>query len=140
MVHKTVQEQLEKSQVKYKKRHDPHHVDHSFQVGDEASLHISKERLLGEGKKLKPIQYGPFIILENIGNNYFRMDFPSYMKIYAIVNVENLRSYEPPLIEYQGYNAHIPSIEYFSPKYHEELQQDIILDRKIGTSNRGNVE
>jgi hypothetical protein len=50
-----VQEQLEKSQAKYKTRHDKHLVDHSFQVGDEVWLYISKERLKGEGKKLKPI-------------------------------------------------------------------------------------
>ena len=43
------------------------------------------------------------------------------MQIYAIVNVENLRLYEPPLIEDQGENVKIPSIEYFSPKYLDEL-------------------
>jgi hypothetical protein len=54
-IHQVVQEQLEKSQAKYKTRHDKHRVDHSFQVGDEVWLYISKERLKGEGKKLKPI-------------------------------------------------------------------------------------
>ena len=100
-----MQEKLEKIQGKYKARHDKHRVDHKFQVGDEVWLHISKERLQGEGKKLKPIRYGPFKILENIGNNAFKLDFPSYMKIYSVVNVENLRLYEPPLIEYQGENV-----------------------------------
>jgi hypothetical protein len=50
-----VQEQLEKSQAKYKTRHDKHRVDQNFQVEDEVWLYISKERLKGEGKKLKPI-------------------------------------------------------------------------------------
>jgi hypothetical protein len=50
-----VQEQLEKSQAKYKTRHDKHRVDHSFQVGDEVWLYISKERLKGEGKKLNQL-------------------------------------------------------------------------------------
>jgi hypothetical protein len=54
-IHQVVQEQLEKSQAKYKTRHDKHRVDHSFQVGDEVWLYISKERLKGEGKKLKLI-------------------------------------------------------------------------------------
>jgi hypothetical protein len=53
-IHQVVQEQLEKSQAKYKTRHDKHRVDHSFQVGDEVWLYISKERLKGEGEKLKP--------------------------------------------------------------------------------------
>jgi len=42
-------------------------------------------------------------------------------KIYDVVNVENLRLYEPPLIEYQGDNVQIPSIEDFSREYIDEL-------------------
>ena len=98
LIHQIVQDQLEKSQGKYKARLNKHCVDHKFQVGDKVWLHIRKERLQGEGKKLKPIHYGPFRILENIGENVFKLDFPSYMQIYSIVNVENLRFYEPPLI------------------------------------------
>ena len=48
---------------------------------------------------MKPIRYGPFNILEKIGNNAFRLDFPPYMQMYAVVNVENLRLYESPLID-----------------------------------------
>jgi hypothetical protein len=97
-----VQEQLEKSQAKYKTRHDKHRVDHSFQVGDEFWLYISKERLKGEGKNLKLIRYGPFKIVDKIGNNAFRLDLPPYMQMYAVVNVENLKLYELPLIDDLG--------------------------------------
>jgi hypothetical protein len=93
---------LERSQAKYKTRRDKHRVDHSFQVGDEFWIYISKERLKGEGKKLKPIQYGPFKIIDKIGNNAFCLDLPPYMQMYAVVNVENLKLYEPPLIDDQG--------------------------------------
>ena len=48
MVLQIVQDQLEKSQGKYKTRYDKNHVDHKFQVGDEVWLHISKEILQGE--------------------------------------------------------------------------------------------
>jgi hypothetical protein len=47
-----------------KARHDKHIVDHQFQVGDQVWLHINKDRLKGEGKKLNPIRYGPFTILD----------------------------------------------------------------------------
>jgi hypothetical protein len=140
LVHQMVQEQLEKSQAKYKTRHDKHGVDHSFQVGDEVCLYISKERLKGEGKKLKPIRDGPFNILEKIGNNALHLDFPPYMQMYAVVNVENLILYEPPLIDYQGEHVHIPSINYFSLEYLLELHEDTILDRRMRNSKRGNVE
>ena len=125
---------MEKSQANYKTRHDKHRVDHNFQVGDEVWLHISKEILQGEGKKLKTIIYDPFKILEKIGNNSFRLDFPPYMKIYAVVNVEILRLYEPPLIEDHGENVQIPKIEGLSLEYRKELQQDTILDRTTRNS------
>ena len=121
LVHQMVQEQLEKSQSKYKTRHAKHRVDHSFQVGDEFWLYISKERLKEEGIKMKPIRYGPFEILEKIGNNAFHLNLPPYMQMYEVVNVENLRLYEPPLIDDQGEHVQIPSIDDFSPEYLSEL-------------------
>jgi len=51
-------------------------VDHTFQVGDKVWIHISKDRLKGGEKNLKPIRYGPFIILDKIGTNAFRLDLP----------------------------------------------------------------
>ena len=65
---------------------------------------------------------------------------PSYMQIYSIVNVENLRLYEPHLIEDQGESVHIPSIEDFSLEFLDELQQDTILDRRTRTLKRGSVD
>ncbi len=62
-------------------------------------MYNSKDRMQGEGKKHKPIRYGPFKILEKIGENTFRLDFPAYMHIYSVINVENFRIYEPSLME-----------------------------------------
>ena len=140
LVHHTVQKQLEKRQSSYKAKHDKHRVDHKFQVGYEAWLHISKERLQGEGKNLKPNRYGPFKILENIGTNAFKLDFPPYMQIYSVVNVDNLRLFEPLFINDQGEHVQLPSIDNFSLEYLDEIQQDLILDRRTKTSRRGNVE
>jgi hypothetical protein len=36
------------------------------------------------------------------------------MQMYAVVNVENLKLYEPPLIDDQGEHVQIPSIDDFS--------------------------
>ena len=115
IIHQQVQEQLEKSERKYKERHDKHRVDHKFQEGDEVRLHIRNERMQGEGKNIKPIHYGPFKIIKQVGNNAFQLDFPSYMQMYSVVNVENLRLYEPPLIDDQGSDIQLPFIEDFSP-------------------------
>jgi hypothetical protein len=51
--------------------------------------------------------------------------------MYAVVNVENLKLYEPPLIDDQGEHVQIPSIDDFSPEYLTKLQEDTILDRRM---------
>eukprot|EP00253_Pinus_taeda_P022872 PITA_22872 len=56
-IHQEVQEQLEKSQTKYKARHDKHIVEHNFQVGNQVWLYISKDRMQGDRKKLKTIRF-----------------------------------------------------------------------------------
>ena len=60
--------------------------------------------------------------------------------MYAVVNVDNLKLYEPPLIDDQGEYVQIPSIDDFFPEYFTELHEDIILDRRMRTSKRRNVE
>ena len=127
LVHQVVQEQLEKSQAKYKVRHYKHCVDHHFQIGDKVWLIISKERLKGEGDKINPIRYGPFTILDKISTNAFRLDLPPYMQIYSVVNVENLKLYELPMIVDEDENVQVPSIDDFAPEYLNDLQQDAIL-------------
>ena len=74
-------------------------------------MHISKERMQGEGKNLKPFCYGPFKILKQVGNNAFQLYFPSYMQMYSVVNVANLRLYETPLIIDHESDIQHPSIE-----------------------------
>ena len=89
---------------------------------------------------MKPIRYGPFKILKKVGNNAFQLDLPSYMQMYSVVNVENLRLYEPPLIVDHESVVQLPSIEDFSPEFLDELKEDTILDRRTHTSRRGNVD
>ena len=51
-------------------------------------MYISKDKMQGEGKKLKPIRYGPFKILEKIGENSFHLDLPIDMHIYLVLNAD----------------------------------------------------
>ena len=120
-IHQAVQEQLEKSQAKYKARHDKHRMEHSFQVGDQVWLYINKDRMQGEGKNLKPIRCGPFKILEKIGENAFCLDLPAYMHIYSVVNADSLRLFEPSLIEDPEEQSQFPSIDDLLPEYVNEL-------------------
>ena len=40
----------------------------------------------------------------------------------------------------QDEEVSIPSVDEFSPEYLDELQEDIILDRRMRTSRRGDVD
>ena len=77
--------------------------------------------------------------MDKVGNNAFRLEFPPYMKIYAVVNVENLKLYEPSMIIDQDIQVQVPSVDDFSPEYLNELQEDVILDKKVRSSRRGGI-
>ena len=96
-------------------------MDHHFKVGDQVWLYISKERLKGEGKNFKSIGYGPFDIVEKIGDNGFRLDLPPYMHIYSVVNVDKLKLYEPLMIIDEDESAQVPSVDDFAPECMAEL-------------------
>ena len=49
------------------------------------------------------------------------------MQIYLVVNVDNLKLYEPPMIMDEEANVQIHSIDDISPEYMTELQEDVIL-------------
>lgn len=53
--------------------------------------------------------------MEKIGNNAFKLDLFPYMQIYFVVNVENLRLFEPPLIDDKVEHVQLPSIDDFLP-------------------------
>jgi len=139
LIHQKVKEQLEKSQAKYKERHDRHRVDHKFQVGDQVWLHLSKERQHGKGKKLKPLRYGPFKIIDQVGDNDFRLDLPPYMQIYSVVNVENLKLYEPALVA-EDTGVILPSVEDLAPEHMNVLAEDAVLEKKKRSSRSGEHE
>ena len=54
--------------------------------------------------------------------------------MYYVVNVKKLRLYEPPMIMDQEENVHVPYVDDFAPEYIYELQEYIILNRRLRTS------
>jgi hypothetical protein len=44
------------------------------------------------------------------------------------------------MIMYQDEKVSIPSVDDFAPEYLDEIQEDIILDRRMRTSHRGDVD
>ena len=119
-------------------RHGKHRVDHKFQVGDNVWLHLSKDRLQGSAKKLKPIRYGPFEIVEQVSENAFKLNLPEYMNIYSVMNVEHLKLYKPSMLiedEVGSYQI-LPSIDDLPPNIMDECKEDTILEKKVHAIRR----
>jgi len=62
------------------------------------------------------------------------------MHIYSVVNVENLKLYEPPMIMVPEEDTQILTVDDLAPEYMNELQEDTIFDRKVQNSRCGDVE
>jgi hypothetical protein len=45
------------------------------------------------------MRYGPFEVLQKVGDSAYRPSLPPYMCIYSVVNVENLKLYEPSVLD-----------------------------------------
>jgi len=123
-------------------RHEKHIVDHKFHVGDHVWLHISKERLQGPSKKLKPITYGPFEIMEKVSENAFRLNLPEYMNNYSFINVEHLKLYKPSMLtKYEAYSdQNFPYLDELSPNTMDKVKEYFILQKKICAIRRGEIE
>lgn len=60
--------------------------------------------------------------------------------MYFLVNVENLKLYEPPMIMALEECGQVLSVDDFAPKYLDKFPEDIILDRRTRSSQWGDVE
>jgi hypothetical protein len=60
---------------------------------------LDKKRFKGHHHKLLPIRYGPYTILDKIGENAYRLDLPPQLGIHNVINVNHLKLFEPPLLE-----------------------------------------
>jgi len=58
----------------------------------------------------------PITILEKVGDDAFHLNLPTYVQIYLVMNVENQKLYEPPLIMDIEEVGQVPTLDEFSPK------------------------
>ena len=87
---------------------------------------MNKERLRDIGKTIKALYYGPFGVLKKVGDNSYILSLLRYMCMYSIVNVKNLKVYEPPTL-YKEEDRVLPSIEDLALDAQVNLVEDTIL-------------
>ena len=131
--HTQVAVALQAAQDHAKQRHDRQCTPLFFQPGDRVWLLLAKNRFKGHHHKLHPLRYGPYTVLECIGENAYRLDLPTQLGIHDVLNVNNLKLFEPPLLD-EAVTVHHPvdNIPYFQPP----LLSDQILDSHIRTTRK----
>jgi hypothetical protein len=58
------------------------------------------------------------------------------MNIYLVVNVENLKLYDPSMLD-QGEERVLPSVEDLAPDAQIELVEELVLQKQSGTTRQG---
>ncbi|KAI5353253.1 hypothetical protein L3X38_006146 [Prunus dulcis] len=140
-IHTEVEAQLKCSQQRYKALHDKHRVPCNFKECDLVWLHLVNERLTGDGKKLKPIRYGPFKIIKQIGDNAFQLELPPYMHMYSVINAENLKLFEPSLLDDDPEeDTRLPSVDALRIEQEDPLYEDCLLEQKVRETRHGKYE
>lgn len=133
--HLQVQETLKKSQEEYNVMHDQHIIEKSVSVGDRVWLQLNKEMPQESSKKIKALQYGPFEILENVGDNSNRLNLPLYMCIYSMMNAENIKLYENSMLDREEEQV-LLSIEDLPPYAQEKLIENTIFQKRSRTTRQ----
>ena len=89
---------LQEAQEHAKKCHDKHRTTLQFQPGDKVWLQMDKQCFKGHHHKLHPLQYGPYTVLDRIEKNSYQLDLPPHFGIHDVLNVNNIKVFEPPLL------------------------------------------
>jgi hypothetical protein len=81
---------------------------------------LNKKRLQGLAKKIKDMWYGTFELLKKVGDNTYIIGLLPYMHMYSVVNVENLKFYDPSMLNREEEQV-IPTIDDLASNAQEEL-------------------
>lgn len=71
-------------------------------------------------------------VLKQIGDNACQLELPSYTKIYLVVNVENLKLFEPLVLGNES-SKMLPSVEDLVINQEMSLEEDTIIKKSTTT-------
>ena len=66
----------------------------------------------------------------------YRFSLPPYTCIHSVENVENLKLYEPSMLDQEEEQV-LPTTEDLAPNAHAELVEDTVLQKRSRTTRQG---
>jgi nucleoid DNA-binding protein len=90
-------ESLEKSNVLMKNQYDKHKQPAiNYQTGDKVYINTEHLPTVRQSKKLDKKFYGPYEIIEKVGQSAYRIKIPASWKVYNVFNEVLLKLYHAP--------------------------------------------
>ncbi|GAU17014.1 hypothetical protein TSUD_37720 [Trifolium subterraneum] len=124
---------LLRAQNRMKQQADKHRSDTSFEIGDHVYIKLHPYRQVSMRSthyhKLLPKFYGPYKVLDKIGQVAYQLDLPSSSNIHNVFHVSQLKLCPNPTVVT---TQHLPAEDQLFPRIPEA-----IVDRKM--VKRGNV-
>lgn len=86
-----------------------------------------QQRFKGKHHKLHLLRYGPYKIMERVGDNAYKLELPPQLGIHVVLNINNPKRFEQSLLEEEVAVKHpVDIILDFQPP----LLEDTILEQR----------
>ena len=100
-------------------------------------IHLKKERLpKGQYTKLLMKKVGPFKVLKKCGNNAYKIDLPTDIRLSPIFNISNLYAYKPSTNICDAGTGHKDSADVFQLPQATKPQIECILNKNVTKQTR----